>query len=97
MAGRVIVLYLQKAYRALEHCVIQQGDRLLAAQVAVEAVSRMQLLLEGVQVPLSHALIHLAWVLVGLTSEMVGSFLLGYFLERLKEIQGRVFFFGFEE
>ncbi len=72
MAGRVIILYLQKADGALEHCVVQQGDRLLAAQVAVEAVARMQLLLEGVQVPLSHALFHLAWVSVGLTSEMGG-------------------------
>ena len=97
MAGGIIILHLQQTDRAFEHCVIQHGYRLLAAQVAVEAVPRVQLLLEGVQIPLSHALFHLAWALVSLTSEEFGSFLLGNFMERIKDIQRLVVFFGLEK
>jgi len=83
MACSVIVLYLQQADRALENAAIQHCYRLLAAQEAVEAVPRVELLLEGVKIRLSHALLHLAWDSVGLTSEMVGSFLLVYFPNRV--------------
>ena len=96
MAGGIIILHLQQTDRAFEHCVIQHGYRLLAAQVAVEAVPRVQLLLEGVQIPLSHALFHQVWESVGLTGEWE-SFLLVYFPYRVKEVQLREVFFCVEE